>query len=318
MNDNYKKAMDLIKESNTIYIVTHVNPDGDAIGSSMAMYLTLKNMGKDVQIIIPRYADRFNFLEEIKEARDYGDKSEYDLIITLDASNKERLAMPEEDFIKAKHKIVIDHHVKTGMEADVSVLDNQSPATCQIIYEMLESQGIHIDSNIAKYIYLGILTDTGSFNYQRTTPRTHRIIANLLETGFDFAYICKMINDTIKENKLKLIAYAIDNIESFKDGKIKYVKIDWDIIDSFGVKEEEAEGITNYLRAIEGVEVAIYVRGLKDGSYKVSMRSNNSVDVSTVAMSFNGGGHARAAGFTVNGEIDKVKDEIIELVGVNL
>jgi len=165
---------------------------------------------------------------------------------------------------------------------------------------------------------MGILTDTGSFNYQSTTPTTHRIIANLLETGIDFSYICKMVNDTMKEERLKLVSYVINNMKTYKEGKIKYVKVTNEVIESLGLDEEDAEGMVNYLRCVKGVDIAIYARGLKDGTYRVSMRSNGDVDISNAAIKLGGGGHKNASGFTVNEEIDNVKDEIIEIVGVNL
>lgn len=318
MNEVYKKAMDLINENNSIYITAHINPDGDAIGSAFSMYLTLKGMGKDVHVIMPKYSDKFRFLDELKFAEESVKVNEYDLVIVLDCSKIDRIAMTEDDYIKAKKKLVIDHHINTNIESDLVICDHKSPATCQIIYDFLTSQSVNIDKEIAKYIYLGILTDTGSFNYQSTTSKTHRIVADLMDIGIDFAYICKMVNDTMKENRLHLISYAINNMETFKDGKIKYVKVRNNVLEDLGIEEEEAEGIVNYLRSIEGVDVAIYARGLKDGTYKVSMRSNGNVDVSNAAIKLGGGGHTNAAGFTVKEEIDNVIYEIIEIVGVNL
>lgn len=318
MNQKYIEAMELINKSNSIYIASHINPDGDAIGSTMSMYLALKNMGKDVHVILPKHSDRFNFLDELKYAEKSIDEESYDLLIILDVSSIDRIAITEEEYNKAKKKLVIDHHQNPKIEADYIITESDTPAACQIVYEFLEGNNVSIDSNIAKYIYLGMLTDTGNFNYQNTNPRTHRIVANLLETGIDFAYICKMINDTMKEERLKLIAYVINHIETYKDGKIKYAKVTNDVFESFGINEEDAEGIVNYLRCIKGVDIAIFAKQTKEGTYKVSLRSNGNVDVSKAAMQLGGGGHINASGFTVNGEIDNVKNEIIELVGVNL
>ncbi len=318
MEQNFRKAYELIKESSSIYIASHISPDGDAIGSTMSMYLALKNMGKDVHVIIPSYSDRFEFLAEIKFAEENINVDSYDLCIIMDSSTLDRVSISEEDFQKAGKKLVIDHHQNLKIDADVVISNSKSPATCEIIYEFFESQNIQIDKDIAKYIYLGMLTDTGNFNYQNTTPRTHRIVANLIETGIDFAYICKMINDTMKEERLKLVSYVINNMETYKEGKIKYVKVPNTVITELGLDEEDAEGMVNYLRCVKGVDVAIYARQLKDGTYRVSMRSNGNVDISKAAIQLGGGGHINAAGFTVNEEIDNVKDEIIELVGVNL
>jgi len=318
MNVMYKEAMKLINNSTSIYITAHIGPDGDAIGSVFAMYLALKDMNKDVHVIMPKYSDRFRFLEELKIAEESVSVDEYDLCIVFDCSSIDRVAMSVEDYQKANKKLVIDHHINSKIDADLLVINSKSPATCELVYELLTSQNIDVTKDIAQYIYMGIVTDTGSFNYSNTTSNTHKIAAELLDTGIDFAYICKMVNDTMKENRLKLIAYVINNIQTFKNGKIRYAKVTNEVLDMFGVPEEDAEGIVNYLRCIEGVDIAIYARGLKDGTYKVSMRSNGNIDVAEAAIKLGGGGHVNAAGFTVNEEIDNVIDEIIEIVGVNL
>ena len=318
MKEKFKKAMELINSSKSIYITSHIAPDGDAVGSVFGLYLALRSMGKDVHVIMPKYSDRFKFLEEINEAEDSVEIEKYDLCIVLDCSSLDRIAMCKEDYVKASQQLVIDHHINSKIEADLMVINSKSPATCEIVYEFLTSQNVTITKDIAKYLYMGIVTDTGSFNYSNTTSNTHKIAAELIDTGIDFAYICKMVNDTMKEARLKLIAYVINNIETFKNGKIKYAKVTSDTLDRFGITEEDAEGIVNYLRCIEGVDIGVYARGLKDGTYKVSMRSNGKVDVSAAAIKLGGGGHVNAAGFTVNEEIDNVIDEIIEIVGVNL
>lgn len=318
MLEEFKKAIDLINESNSIYIVTHISPDGDAIGSSMAMYLALKSMKKDVHVVIENYSDRFEFLTELREAEKEVVNKEYDLLISLDVSSIDRIAAPKEFIEKAKKVLVIDHHQNTNISADVLVVNSKSPAACELVYELFEFGNINVDKEIAKYIYMGIVTDTGSFNYRNTSSKTHKIAAKLLDTGIDFAYICKMVNDTMKESRLKLIAYIIDNMETYFDGRVKYAKVPNDVLKKIDLPDEDAEGLVNYLRCIVGVDVAIYARGLENGTYKVSLRSNFDYDVAKVANAFGGGGHINAAGFTVNEEIDNVKDEILNVVGVNL
>lgn len=312
----FSKALELINESKKIYIVGHINPDGDSIGSSFAMYFALKNMGKDVDVVIPKYGTRFEFLEYIGLAKKQIDEDEYDLLICMDSSDTERLNMSKEDYLKAKKVLVIDHHVKKMMDADVFILDKAAPATAQIVYDMLKENNLTIDKDIAACIYMGILTDTGSFNYQRTTGRTMRIAAEMLDLGIDFALICKKMNDTINENKLNLIMLGINNIEKYLGGKIRYTQVEKSDLDRLGVGLEDADGVTNYLRMIDGTKVAIYVRGLGDGAYKVSMRSDGEVDISEICVSYGGNGHVRAAGFVIkNGELEKIKAEILKIVG---
>lgn len=312
----FDKAVELINEAKTIYIVSHINPDGDAIGSSFAMYFALKNMGKDVNVLMPKYGTRFEFLEYMRLAKEEVNLSEYDLLICMDASDLERINIPNEDYLKAKKVLVIDHHVKRPMDADVQIVDMDAPATAQITYDILTAQNISIDKNIAECIYLGLLTDTGSFNYQRTTGKTMRIAAEMLDKGIDFSLICKKMNDTVKESKLQLITLGINNMEKYMDGQVRYTQVEKSDLDRLGVELEDADGVTNYLRMIEGTRVSIYVRGIGNDEYKVSMRSDGYVDISGICIGFGGGGHIRAAGFTIRkGELENTKKELLKVVG---
>lgn len=315
----FSKIKELIDDSNNIYVVGHIGPDGDAIGSSFALCLALKNIGKNAKVIMPSYSDSFNFLPNIDKAVENVDEKEYDLLIAVDSSAKERLAISEEDYNKAKKVAVIDHHVLGEISyGDARYIDSSMPATCQIMYDFLVFMGIDITKEIATYLYTGLITDTGSFNYSSTKPSTLHIAASLVETGIDFSYICRKLNHTIKEAKLRLIGVAINNMEVYYGGKLRYTYIDYNTISNLGLNDEDAEGMTNYLLMPEDTEVSIYVREKSDGSKKVSMRSRENVDVSKIAISFNGGGHARAAGYTMEDDIDIGKNKVIDVVGVML
>lgn len=312
----FNKAMKLINKAEKIYIVGHINPDGDSIGSSFAMYFALKNMGKNVDVIMPNYGTRFEFLEYVKLAKKNVEEKKYDLLICVDSSDKKRLDISAEDFNKAKKIIIIDHHVTKPMKADVLVIEVEAPATTEIIYDLLISQSMDIDKQIAECIYLGLLTDTGSFNYQRTTGKTMRIAAEMMDKGIDFGLICKRMNDTVKENKLQLITLGINNMEKYMDGKIRYTQVEKEDLDRLGVELEDADGVTNYLRMIEGTQVSIYVRGISSDEYKVSIRSDGHVDISGICISFGGGGHVRAAGFNIKKKnLKKTKEKLLKIVG---
>lgn len=315
---DFKEAKKIIKDSKSIYIVGHINPDGDSIGSSFAMYLALKKIGKDVSAIIPKHSEIFDFLPHIDEGKKCIEEDSIDLLIAVDSSDINRLALTSEDIQKAKNILVLDHHKKSNVYGNINVIDETSPAASQIIYEFITYLKIPMDIDIATYIYSGILTDTGSFNYATTTERTLEIVSKLVGVGINFPYICKKLNDTIKEAKLKLIAKAINNMEVYENGKIRYTYVDYDTICKLGVDEEDAEGMTNYLRMVEGTEVAVYVRGKSNGTYKVSLRSGDKVDVSAIAILFGGGGHRRASGYTMPESLEiskkKLLDELIKLV----
>ena len=272
----FEQAKKIIEESNTIYIVAHVNPDGDAIGSTFAIYFALKKMGKDAHVVMPDHSTVFDFLPRIDEHVKTIDVESYDLLIALDSSDNTRLAIPREDYDKAK-KI--------------------------------------IDKDMATMLYTGIMTDTGCFNYNNTSARTMRVVAELLDIGAENFLVNKKINDTIQESKLRLVAKTVDNIESFYDNKLKYSYVSYDEIHALGILDEDAEGMTNYLRSIAGTEFAVYVRGKSDGSIKVSMRSGGRIDVSKVAIEFGGGGHPRAAGYTMQDPYEIGKEKLIKAIG---
>lgn len=315
----FSKIKELIDDSNNIYIVGHVGPDGDAIGSSFALCLALKSIGKNAKVIMPKYSDHFSFLPGIDTAVEKVDEGEFDLLIAVDSSKKDRLAITDEDYNKAKKVALIDHHVASEeVFGDARYIDSTMPAACQIMYDFLKFMNIEITKEIATYLYTGLVTDSGTFSYSSTKPSTLKVASSLIETGIDFSDICRKLNHTMKEAKLKLIGVAINNMEVFYDGKLRYSYIDYNTISSLGLNDEDSEGMTNYLLMPEGTEVAIYVREKSDGSKKVSMRSRENVDVSKIAISFNGGGHARAAGYTMEDDLDIGKNKVIDVVGVML
>lgn len=310
----FKGVNELIQNSNSIYVVAHENPDGDAIGSSFATYLGLKNLGKDIKVVMKKCSDSFKFLPHIDDAVETVEKDEYDLLICVDSSDKTRLDISESDFNKAKKILMLDHHKKVNPYGDINCIDETLPAASEIIYNFLKEINVEITKDIATYIYTGLMTDTGSFNYSSTKSSTLRIAANLIDTGIDFSDICKRLNDTIKEAKLNLISKSINNMEVYFDGKLRYTYVDYDTMLSLGIDDEDAEGMTNYLRMVEGTQVAVYVRGRSDGTSKVSMRSCGKVDVSKIAIAFGGGGHERAAGYTIKGDINTAKSELIKMI----
>lgn len=315
----FEQAKEIISKSKSIYIVAHVNPDGDAIGSTYGIYYAMKKLGKDVHIIMPEYSDVFKFLPNITSIcqKDIYEEN-YDLLIALDASDKSRLALSEDAYLRANKVIMIDHHQISHPYGDVRYIYDKMSSASEVVFNFIKYLGIKFDEIMATYIYTGIMTDTGSFNYTNTSAATHIAAAELIEAGADHVKVCKMLNDTIKEAKLKLIAKTIDNMEVYNDGKIRYSLVNYDDIASLGLDEEDAEGMTNYLRMVKGTEVGIYIRGKKDGTYKVSMRSAGNVDISKIAIENGGGGHPRAAGFTIYENLDGVKDKILKAVEVML
>ena len=312
----FKEAKKLVDESNRIYIVGHKGPDGDSIGSAFAMCLALRKLGRKVDVLISKYSDSFSFLPDIRSAKDKVEEDSFDLLICVDSSDNKRLDILEEDYNKAKKILMLDHHKIVKLYGDVNCVDEDLPAASEIVYNFLNYLNVEIDKDIGSYLYMGLMTDTGSFNYSATKASTLRAAAHLVDIGVDFSYICDMLNHTMKEAKLKLIAKTIENMEIYFDGKFRYSYVPYETIHSLGLDEEDAEGMTNYLRLPEGTQVAVYIRGKSDGTYKVSMRSGGEVDVSEIAIHFNGGGHPRAAGYNIDvNKLEEGKKELIDVIG---
>ncbi len=312
----YKEVAKAIKKAKKIYIATHINPDGDAIGSSIGLMLALRKMGKDVKVILPSFSDTFKFLDETANAVNCINEDEIDLLIYTDSSSLDRVAMPIEDVKKAKVTALVDHHKRNKQFTDFAIVEEEAPAACEVVYKLIKRLKIKLDKDIAKYLYLGLMTDTGSFKYSNTSPVTHIIAADLIATGIDFSELSKNVFDTMKEGKLRLLGKYIDSIEKIEGNKIIYGLIEYDEIAKLGLTDEDSEGMTNYGQKIEGCEVSVYVRGRQDGTYKVSMRSNGKVDLADIAIKYLGGGHARAAGFSVETKerLNEIKLELVDII----
>lgn len=313
----YKEAKQAIKEAKTIYISGHERPDGDAIGSAISMYLCCKNLGKDVKVVMPEYGRRYNFLKELKETVTSVQEDEYDLLICVDTSSDEHLAISPEDKKKAKKVVVFDHHKNTSTDGNIKVLNDEAPANCEIMFDFYKKSKFKVDNKMAGYLYLGLLTDTGSFNYKRTTSNTYRIAADLIDLGADFVEICKKMNDTCTEARLKVIAHIANNMETYFNGKVRMCIMTKAELENLCADENDIEGIVNYLRMVEGTEVAIFIREIENGISKVSIRTEGRIDGAKIAAEFGGGGHIRASGFNTN-DVEKTKQELLKVIGVEI
>lgn len=300
-----------INASNSILIVTHEDPDGDAVGSALGLMWGLKKIDKNVDVFIPKMHDMYCFLpgaESIVKSVD--DVSKYDLCIALDSSDLERLGEGKEYFSKIKNTVVIDHHITNQNYADVNYVNAVASSTCQNLIVVLATLEIAINKEIAECLYTGILTDTGGFRYN-TQPETFEFAAMLLETGIDIAKIYRLMFDMTTEKRTRLTTRALNRLELLEEGKIAFTYITKQDIDELQTEDGDYEGIVYYGRNIEGVEVSVFVRE-KEGKYKVSLRANEYVDVSTIAIKFAGGGHVRAAGFELNMSLEQAKQTIVE------
>ena len=299
-----------IKKAEKIVILTHENPDGDAIGSSLAMYKALVKMGKAPDLIIPEFPRVFNFLPEADKIKKVGSNEPYDLAIALDVAALKMLNGWSNYFETAKIKIVIDHHGTNTMYGDINFVNPDAPAVAQVLIHIIEYFGVEIDKEIGTCILTGIITDTGGFQYQSTTPETFEFAAELLKRGVNVSEIYKIVMETKTKASFELRKRAIDRLEFFEDGKIAFTYITKQDMEETNAESGDHEGIVNEGRTIEGVEISIFVRETDKG-YKASLRSNSDVNVSDICLIFGGGGHIHAAGCNMSGSLEQVKEKII-------
>ena len=302
-----------IKKSKNIVIVTHENPDGDAVGSSLAMYHALKGLKKNVDIIIPESAKCFNELPGIDEVIKESDKV-YDLAISLDAATDKLLNVWVKYFREANQRIVIDHHSTNTMFGDINYVDLSAPACAQVVYMLIKHYRWKITPEIGTCIMAGIITDTGGFQYSGVSKDTFNIAAELLDVGVNISKVYKKVFDTKTRSSFELRRIAIDRMEFLEDGKIAFTYVTNEDERKVNAGVGDYEGIVSEGRSVEGVEVSIFLHELKDGEFKISLRSNSYVNVSDVCIMFGGGGHIRAAGAKMTADPLVIRDKVVNEV----
>lgn len=300
-----------IQNANDIVILTHETPDGDAIGSSIALYNALKELNKNVDVIIPDCPTIYNFLDGYQELKKDGKDEPYELAIALDCSDIKRLNGFARFFETAKTKIVIDHHGSNTMFGDYNFVNPVAPACAQILIILLEYLNVDINKKIGEAIATGIITDTGGLQYSSITSETFEFMADLLRKGVNVSDICKRTIRIITKTQFDLRNIANSRLELLEDGKISFTYVTKQEQDELGIITGDHEGIVEIGRDIAGVEVSIFLREQEENVYKVSFRSNYYVNVSDICLMFNGGGHPRAAGCTMNMSLEQAKEKLI-------
>lgn len=295
------KIDELLMNVKTVAISGHIRPDGDCVGSVMALYLYIKkNMPQiHVKVFLEKPSPVFSCIQGIHEidSQMKSDQS-FDIFFVLDTA-ADRIGDAYSIYEKAKRKINIDHHISNRGSGEINILVPQGSSTSEVIYQNIDPK--KIDLEIAKAIYMGIAHDTGVFKYSNTTPDTLRVIAHLMEYGFDFS---RLIDETFYEktyHQNQIMGRAMLESLRFMNGKCIVSTVTKRMMDFYGVGPGDLDGIINQLRIIKGVECAIFLYQVGEMEYKVSLRSNRYVNVSEIATYFGGGGHIRAAGCTMKG-----------------
>ncbi len=306
------EILEAIKGSNTILLLSHENPDGDAIGSLLATYHMLKSMNKDVDCVIPKIPETFLFLNKIDEALDDSNKK-YDLGIVLDCANIDRVGQTNNELTRCKKMVVIDHHASNSGYGDINYVEEDTASCCQVLYYLFKNWGIAITHDIGEALTTGMLTDTAGFRNDNVDKQTFLMAAELMDLGVDIHKIYYLVLSKKSMAQYLLMKMTLDRLEMFGDGKIAFSYISEEDMANVGAKLGDHEGLVDIGRNIGGVEVSIFMRECGD-IYRISLRSNGLADVNKIAKKFAGGGHKMAAGIKTSGNFKEIKEAIIEEV----
>lgn len=332
-----EKIVRVIKENSAFLITSHLSPDGDSIASQLALRLILKRLKKSVVIAnhdpVP---DTYVFLpgsETIRVVQDaypsgparhrpepkamaggLGDEK-FDVAVILDCSELSRVANLNSNIIKtikeANIIINIDHHPGNEYFGHLNLVDAKKSAVGEQIYELIEPLGCKLNEDLALCLYVGILTDTGSFRYLNTTTMTHRIVAELLATGVRPHQVAQRIYDTATPSSIKLLSLTLATLRTNHDGKVAWMSITREMLEDSGVVPSPTEGFIDHCRSLKDSEVAILFMETLDDKVEVSFRSKNTLNVDRLARTFGGGGHIRAAACTINGTLEGVARRVL-------
>ncbi len=309
--DNIEGICRVFREKERFLVACHENPEGDAIGSELAVALALKGMGKTVTVLnADPVPGNLLFLPGADEVVSEADGALYDAAVVVDCGSPDRTGRVGAELRKPPVLVNIDHHRTNGDCGEYCLVDPDAAATGILVYRVLSALGVEIGYDVAVNIYVAILTDTGSFHYSNSSPEAFRIAGEMVLRGIDPWAVAEKVYETRSAGKLRLLGRVLDSLEIEGGGKIAAVTATKKDLEDFGAKKDDLEGFINYPRSVIGVEVAVSFREEGKGEFRVSFRSKGRVDVSAIAVEFGGGGHRNAAGCMVRGTLPEVKRKV--------
>ena len=318
MSDVCRQITELLRSQNSFLVLTHYRPDGDAVGSQLALLLLLKNLGKTVEAWndddVPA---KFRFLPHSDLiTRPPAEPKDFDVVIAIDISTWQRVGTAAQRIRSRKHFINIDHHVSNETFADINWVVPEAPASGQIAFDLIKSGGFTLTREIATCLFAAISTDTGSFSYGNTSAASLRVAAELVDTGINVGEICRHIYESYPRGRLMLLQKALAGLQLADQNRVAYMWITNAMFEESGAKREDTEGLIDYARAIHGVLVALLFEELTEaGKFRISLRSKHpKVDVNSIARRFGGGGHREAAGARISGEPHEIERKVLAAV----
>ena len=313
---DYSKLNDIIKSSKNILIISHVNPDGDTLGSMCGLYSAiLENYKKKCDMLaISKIPDVYSFVPHISDVKNIegADKSrEYDLVINVDVASIERVCDAQILFDKAKFTVNIDHHKTNNAYGNLNFINPDASSTGEVLFDCFNKMGWNVNLDTAACLYTAILTDTGSFRFDNTKPSTFETASKLVELGVQPSDIYKRVYESDSKTLVMFQAYCISKAKFLDDDKIAYTVVYKKDMEKFSAGDDCMEGLTEKLRAIVTTRIAFVAKEMKSGGTKISMRSKFA-DVAEICAVFGGGGHKFAAGCTIKAPVEQAVKRMLD------
>jgi bifunctional oligoribonuclease and PAP phosphatase NrnA len=317
MNASFDEIVDAIKHANRVVLLSHVRPDCDAIGSQLALALSLQELGKEVKAwnedglpVSYQFLGRSELIQKPPT-----EAQEFDVAIALDTATQSRLGTPLRTIRSVRQWINIDHHVGNPGYGDLVHIDTTVPATGQIIYELLRSKNLPFGHAAAMALFAAISTDTGSFRYPRTSARTFQIASELVNMGVDAAALAIKLYESYPKRRIQLLGEILPKARFDADDRIVSMAVTEEMKERLRIQPDDLDGLIDTIRTVETTVVSIFFEELPDCKVRLSMRSkDNRVDVNKICSEYGGGGHVRAAGARIRGTLDDVRNNILKRV----
>ena len=312
VREQMPQAVAAIRDARDILLACHINPDGDTLGSMIALALGLEHGGKTTTLLsadgVPAI---YTFLPETERVVRTTARRDFDLAIVLDAGDLSRVGASREIVESTPRLMDIDHHITAGQFGDIRLLDAGAAATGEIVYDLLLALGAPITLPIAECLLCALLTDTGSFRFMNVTPRTMEIAAEMLRVGASPNTIAEQVFENKAFAAQKLLGRALESLQRTPDGRIVWAHVTQADFQEFHATDEATEGVVNAVRAVRGADIALFLREMPSGRFRVSLRSREPFDVAKVAQVFGGGGHRLASGCTLDGPLAEAEARLV-------
>jgi phosphoesterase RecJ-like protein len=317
MKASFHEIAGAIHRANRIIILSHVRPDCDAIGSQLALLLSLQELGKEVTAWnedgLPesyRFLENSNLIQQPPS-----EPEEFDLAVALDTASQQRLGTTLHAIRRANRWINIDHHASNPGYGDLVYIDTAAPATGQIVYEFIRTEKLPFSRAAADALYAAISTDTGSFRYSNTTARTIEVAGELIRSGANAARIANKLYESYPKRRVQLLGQLLPQASFDLDDRVASMSLTNEIKEHLQIQPDDIDGLIDYVRAVDTVVVAVFFEELADGKIRLSMRSkDDQVDVNKICGEFGGGGHPRAAGARIRGNMEEVRSKVLKRV----